>query len=539
MNKLFTRCEQLSTFESSLIISEIFFDPTPSKGLPEAEFLELYNRGEKSIQLSEYILWIDQKEASLPTYHLPPKSYLILCKSSEQSLWSKYGEVASPSKWNALKNTGATLTLKRGEKTVFSFHYNPKNFSTELQQGGISLEIIDPSACITDINWNGSIEAIGGTPGTKNSIHGVLDETIEIQDIQLTTPNTLSVQLNQPIQITSALSIDSAHPVDSIIQEQQIIYITFENPLKQSIPYQLHLNNIQTCSGEFTTLSIHWINPLEANTQDILLSEILFNPVKDAVDFIECFNPTMHYLQLSGWSIVNNKEVEVVIPRHTLAIAPKSYFILTSSEETLRNTHQNIPDSCLIIEFSLPAFYDEEGSVILKKGDSIAQHFAYQDDFHYPLLQNTEGVSLERIDFRESENDPSNWRSAAATIDFATPGETNSQQGNRSTPSDECVHAYPTVFTPGNNGIDDYVRIELPCLPTGSTINAKVFDRWGYEVAIIANNINAGSSATLRWDGQDQNQQLVTVGPYIVWIEAFNLQGVLKRWTTKVIVSYP
>ena len=38
----------------SLIITEIFADPTPSKGLPEKEFIELYNPSSKLINLKGF-----------------------------------------------------------------------------------------------------------------------------------------------------------------------------------------------------------------------------------------------------------------------------------------------------------------------------------------------------------------------------------------------------------------------------------------------------------------------------------------------------
>jgi hypothetical protein len=76
----------------------------------------------------------------------------------------------------------------------------------------------------------------------------------------------------------------------------------------------------------------------------------------------------------------------------------------------------------------LPSFPDDQGSVLLldAQGKELDM-FSYKDDYHFPLLSNREGVSLERIDPASPSQNPANWHSASTDAGYGTPGYVNSQ----------------------------------------------------------------------------------------------------------------
>ena len=51
----------------------------------------------------------------------------------------------------------------------------------------------------------------------------------------------------------------------------------------------------------------------------------------------------------------------------------------------------------------------------------------YKDDWHFKLIDDAEGVSLERIDPDGTSQDETNWHSAASTAGYGTPTYKNSQ----------------------------------------------------------------------------------------------------------------
>ncbi len=88
------------------------------------------------------------------------------------------------------------------------------------------------------------------------------------------------------------------------------------------------------------------------------------------------------------------------------------------------------PEAILSIN-SLPSFPDDKGFVLLlnQQGD-IADEVNYSADWHFKLIDNTEGVSLERIDPDGPSQNALNWHSAASTAGYGTPGYKNSQFKN-------------------------------------------------------------------------------------------------------------
>ena len=57
----------------------------------------------------------------------------------------------------------------------------------------------------------------------------------------------------------------------------------------------------------------------------------------------------------------------------------------------------------------------------------VVDEVKYKDDWHFQLIDNAEGVALERIDPGKPGQDPDNWHSAASTAGYGTPTYKNSQ----------------------------------------------------------------------------------------------------------------
>ena len=79
-----------------ILINEIMADPTASggvtNGLPDAEYIELYNRSAKTINLDGYTLSDKAKSLTLPNYILLPGAYVTLYDEAVAD-FSSYGDV--------------------------------------------------------------------------------------------------------------------------------------------------------------------------------------------------------------------------------------------------------------------------------------------------------------------------------------------------------------------------------------------------------------------------------------------------------------
>jgi len=74
-----------------VVINEIMADPTPPVGLPEYEYLELYNQTESDIDLEGWTLTIGTSRKTFSAVIIPSGNYLILAKEEAQAELSSYG----------------------------------------------------------------------------------------------------------------------------------------------------------------------------------------------------------------------------------------------------------------------------------------------------------------------------------------------------------------------------------------------------------------------------------------------------------------
>src|SRR5690606_22953011 len=156
-----------------LLITEIMADPAPPLGLPEADYLEIYNPTEKVLSLKGIQLSDAVATTTLPNALLQPGEYAILCASGNADEFSAFGRAIGVSNFPALNNTEDDVLL-HGEdgQLIFGITYQDDWYKdSQKAQGGWSLEMVEmASPCGEDGNWTASEDASGGTPGRENSV---------------------------------------------------------------------------------------------------------------------------------------------------------------------------------------------------------------------------------------------------------------------------------------------------------------------------------------------------------------------------------
>ena len=155
---------------------------------------------------------------------------------------------------------------------------------------------------------------------------------------------------------------------------------------------------------------------------------------------------------------------------------------------------------------------------------------------HYPKLLTTKGVSLERLYPDMPTQDENNWRSAAESAGFGTPGYENSQAGNAL--EDNEFEIAPEVFSPDNDGYEDYTEVLCTFTEEENRVSIVIFNNRGHPVKHLTNNMLCGTSARFRWDGLDDRNQSAPAGMYVVQIECWNLRTQKTIRKRKVVSIY-
>ncbi|MDB0055065.1 lamin tail domain-containing protein, partial [Bacteroidia bacterium] len=212
-----------------LLFTEIFADPTPTIGLPEEEFFEIYNTSSEPLDLENCTFSDGGTPAVFPQVTIASQAYLILVKSGNESLFTSYGDVIELDGYPALNNSGDNLELRNANGSLLdAVNYTDDYYNDDLKkQGGYSMELIDFStSCSPTDNWTASTDASGGTPGKQNSVLGANPDQ--------QAPQILSVLISESNEITVTLD-ENIHPGLAANQNNFEIVETGSNPVNIDI----------------------------------------------------------------------------------------------------------------------------------------------------------------------------------------------------------------------------------------------------------------------------------------------------------------
>jgi hypothetical protein len=185
----------------------------------------------------------------------------------------------------------------------------------------------------------------------------------------------------------------------------------------------------------------------------------------------------------------------------------------------------------------LPSYPDDQGDVILlNMQGEIIDEVKYKRDWHFKLITDDEGISLERLDPDAPSQDPTNWHSAASTAGYGTPTYQNSQFRKTQT-INATIQITPTIFSPDNDGRDDIATIQYKMSGPGNTANISIYDAMGRPVRHLVKNELLGLNGFWNWDGLGEKGNKLPVGVYVIFTEIFNLQGKKMQFKNSIVLA--
>jgi hypothetical protein len=524
--------------------NEIMADPTPLVGLPEVEYIELINVSDSSINLESYSIVNSTIPRYLPTFILEADEQVVICKEEHVSEMEIYGNVIGIPNWISLLNTGDSLILvnKSGE-LLDEVNYFSSWFEDPLKkEGGWSLERINANVnCKSEVNWKECSSFYGGTPGLENSV--VNDEIVNnVNFIQAYPVDSLHIRMEMEGELDTtlftSLMYSSSPPLHIDFSQSKIdesgVLLTISSQLLLDESYLINLDNLKSCTGEnFPSLKLKIGYSKIATPGDIVINEILFNPYSGANDFIEIYNKSSKFVDLKNWRIVElDAEIiteDVRISDNTLILAPKQLMAFSKNKEELPFIYSHYTRANLFELNDLPNFSNDEGRVkILTNEFIVMDSLDYNEEMHFSLLDDFKGVSLERIDPAMKSNEISSWTSAAESVNFATPGYSNSQFSAFQYKY-ASVFIEPQLFTPDNDAHNDALFIHYNVKAGGWMASVKIYSDQGKVIRNLVGNKWIENEGLFRWDGLDDNEEEVDTGIYIVFFEIFNSLGQIER----------
>ena len=542
-----------------ILITEIFPDPTPSIGMPPYEFIEITNVSAIPYNLKDWKIGDGNSLATITiNFILQPGSIAIICTGSATTAFSSFGNTIGVTNFPSLDNDADLLFLRSKEgHTIHAVSYEISWYRNDLKsKGGWTLEMIDTrNPCAGISNWNASTEAAGGTPGKKNSVNGNSDddEAPSLIRTYAIDSTTIAAVFDEPIDSASA-SIASRYTLDknfsSALEALPLgpmfteVLLKFPQQLTEGTVYDLTVSGITDCRGNMigSKNKAKTGRPSVPDTFDIVVNELLFNPKSDGFDFIELYNKSKKIIDLAQLYSANRNATGSLINTSQLSdipylLFPDEFIVFTENTGWLRQNYVLKTYDNIVNLPSLPSLPDDKGTLVIANVQGkIIEELRYDAKWHFALIENEEGISLERIDYSAPTQNKNNWTSAASTAGFGTPGYQNSQF-KADLQMQGLISTNPKVFSPDNDGFEDQATITYQMAAPGFVANITIFDANGRAVRYLAKNATLALQGNFRWDGLDDNLQRLPMGIYIVFTEIFTMLGKTKKFKNIVTLA--
>jgi hypothetical protein len=544
---------------NDILINEIMANPIPSNGLPEVEYIELYNRSAFPIRLNNWSLTIGKSQLSLPDSIISAHEYRIIAAESNISKLAKYGKTLAV-KSLSLPNEGTLIVLKNTLKQlIHAVNYNPAWHTTPAKKaGGWSLEMGDPlNPCGEGEDFRSSTDPIGGTPGKVNSVNIAHpdNDVPQIANIFPTDSLHVKITFTETVDSTHLLNLSAylfepllGNPQKATSTDPLYQSVTLElgSPLLKKIRYTLTINTqLKDCSGNLLKVPVQssFALPSTLKTNCIVINEIMYDPGVGKSEFIELYNRSSDFYDLRNiyLSVENTtsgtKKQKTQLSETGILFSPNQYIVLTSDKKQLLTQFPLLSKTCVVELKRFPALSNEGGMLFLT--DTLGQNIdkaTFNNELHFSLLRSTTGVSLERINPEAPSESKSNWHSASETAGYSTPGKINSQHISQNT-SPTLLTLEPEIFSPDNDGKDDNLIIRCNPEKQGCMLTLIIYDSNGRPIRKLLSNVLLSTENSFIWDGLTDERKKASGGIYIVYAEIYSTTGEVQHIKKTTILA--
>jgi len=530
-----------------VIMDEIMADPVPSTGLPESEYVELYNRTWFPINLAGWIFEYGSSQNTFPDVTISPHGFLILTKGNPLNNYGKCVDLFTSS--TTLSNEGNTLVLKNTSgRVIHSVTYRSDWYQDPLKDnGGWSLEMIDTeNPCGCKENWRASVDVKGGTPGDLNSVHATNPDTVHpyLKSAEIMNDSVVKIEFSESIDSATMNPSNRWNITPGNLMPNRITPVPPSyNSMYLNLPKTLEKNQVYSlvcktppvdCAGNQLD-TIKQVNigiPDSVLAGDIVINEALVYPAANGERFIELYNRSgkilnLHELAIGMFDSVQNLIINSEpLFENSLSLFPGEYSVLTkSAEDIMKRYYCPNPDAFLEMT-TFPTFNDTKGTIVLlrERDGAIIDIVSYSQTMYSDLLISASGVSLERINPELPSNEITNWHSASESCGFATPGYKNSEY-LQINPAGNLAHLSSIIFTPDDDGKDDVLMIGFTLNDPGYLVSINIFDIKENLIRVLVKNELVSTSDGIIWDGKNDKNQKSPIGMYTLYIELIKPEG--------------
>jgi len=356
-------------------------------------------------------------------------------------------------------------------------------------------------------------------------------------NFELTSDNSLLVRFDEAIESSSLGELNLSISPDNSVNSVEIVGalmneldIQFATSFESGPTYTVELSGLtDVLSNLMPPASFNFVIPVLPSEGDIVINEILFDPLVGGVDFVELINRSDHILSIQDLVLFNStKEGSEEVISANVSLLPGAVIAITSDSSQTKSTYLP-PSSARFLETKIPSFNKDEGNVsLLDLSGNVLDSYDYTEDQHISLLDETKGVSLERI-FPNGPSTSENFSSGVQSTNYATPGYVNANYRDEGSLNADVFSLETSVFSPNEDGDKDQLIMFIKLPDAGYLSTIRIFNINGQLVRLLQNNQITGKEDIARWDGEMDDGGRAAIGHYIIEFQAFRDNGDVIR----------
>ena len=261
----------------------------------------------------------------------------------------------------------------------------------------------------------------------------------------------------------------------------------------------------------------------------VLVSEVWSSPREGCPQFVEWMNAGSEPVDVTGFSLRDERARPVVIDVDTLTVYPGEWVAFSADPDRLAECVKRAPRARVFgVRGAWPTFNRSGGA----QADSILifdRYCVVVDAVSYPAVPSASaGKSLERIDLFLHDG-PAVWRLSDAAAG-CSPAEPNRAFIDTPAPPG-AIAVTPNPFSPSRG---DLLRVTATPAADVERIDVWVYDVEGRRLAALGGTTSF--PALFVWDGRRDDGVSVQPGLYIVATELFGADG-WRMGVDKVVVG--
>ncbi len=527
-----------------LIINEVFY-----RGMNTAlEFVEIFNASAVSIDLATLQFSDSRRKpvaVSSGPHPLEPGGFAVITRDAAAfDARFTFPSRIEIRRWPALNNSGDAVILWIDGAVVDSVEY-----STSWGGNDVSLERIDPAGSSSArSNWAESLDRLGGTPGSINSVFAPDVGPPRMVFCEEIADGTFAVHFSEPLSagtvMPSSFRFESgAIAQDATLDESKQVVLLTTNSDAQGL--WISVSGVSDESGNILVeqqIQIAWL-PAPG---ELVLNEIMYEPLANDFDgltnqseYVELLSVAKRTLSIRSVVLTdrlreNGTRDTTTLSDRRLAIEPGTFILVYARGDPSEDPLEAFPDLdrsnprlvLLPITARSLSFGNNGDKIRLERwGGIVVDEVEYAPSWHLAERVETRGVSLERISVRAETQNPSNWSSSADPAG-GTPGRHNSIRFESGAATETAsLVIEPSPFSPNGDGFEDVALISVSLGRPTAVIRAWVYDLAGRAVVELERARPVGPSPSLIWDGRDRDGNLVNSGVYVILVEAVDVAG--------------